>query len=196
MARDAEHELAKGILQQDSRCLETLITRYAAELYALVSYILGSLGTPEDTEEVVSDVFVAVWREIDEFDAQRGTLAKWMRMRAKYMALDRRRKRGRQIAARAENDVSALPTKAAVESALDWAERKEGLHRALAELSELDRAIVYRRYFAEQSIREIAEAVGLTQRAVENRLWRARQALREKMSAVEHEEQQNVQRSL
>ena len=90
MAKDPERELARGIRRQDSRCLELLIERYAAELYALVSHILGGLGTPEDTEEVVSDVFVAVWCEIEQFDAQRGTLAKWMRMRAKYMALDRR----------------------------------------------------------------------------------------------------------
>jgi len=63
MARDAQHELVKGILQQDSGCLETLIARHAAELYALVSYILGSLGTPQDAEEVVSDVFVAFGAE-------------------------------------------------------------------------------------------------------------------------------------
>jgi len=194
MARDPEYELVEGIRQRDSRCLETLITRYATELYALVTYILGSMGTPEDTEEVVSDVFAAVWREIEDFDAQRGTLAKWIRMRAKYMALDRRRKRRREIATRVEQDVSTLSTK--TESSLDWVERKETLQRALAELSELDRAIVYRRYFAEQSIKEIAEAVGLTQRAVENRLWRARQALREKMGAFEHKESGYVSRSL
>jgi len=195
VAKDPERELVRGIRRQDSHCLELLIARYAAELYALVSHILGGLGTPEDTEEVVSGVFVAVWREIEQFDAQRGTLAKWMRMRAKYMALDRRRKRGRDVEARVERDVGALPDYAA-EMAQDWVECKEGLRRALAELSQLDRTIVYRRYFAEQSNREIAEAVGLTQRAVENRLWRARRALREKMRASEHEEQENEPRPL
>jgi len=195
MANDAERQLVRGIRQRDSHCLEVLITRYAAELYALVSRILGGLGSPEDTEEVVSDVFVAVWREIDEFDARRGTLAKWIRMRAKYMALDRRRRRGREVEARVEKDVAALPHRAA-EMAQGWVERKESLRRALAELSELDRAIVYRRYFAEQSIGEIAQAVGLTRQAVENRLWRARRALRERMTAIEHEERENVQGSL
>ncbi len=195
MAKDPEHQLVRGIRQRDSRCLEVLVARYAAELYALVSHILGGLGSAEDAEEIVSDVFVAVWRELDEFDAQRGTLAKWIRMRAKYMALDQRRKRGRELETRAEKDVAALPDQAA-EMAEDWLERKEGLRRALAELSELDRAIVYRRYFSEQPIREIAEAVGLTQRAVENRLWRARRALREKMTAIGHEERENVQGSL
>ena len=195
VAKDPEREMVRGIRQRDSHCLELLIARYAAELYALVSHILGGLGTPQDTEEVVGDVFVAVWRAIEQFDAQRGTLAKWMRMRAKYMALDRRRKRRREIEARVEKDASVFSDHA-VETALDRIERKEVLERALADLSELDRAIVYRRYFAEQSIKEIAEAVALTQRSVENRLWRARRTLREKMRASEREEQVNVPESL
>ena len=69
---------------------------------------------------------------------------------------------------------------------MEQEERRQALYRALASLPELDRQIVNRRYFRGEAVAEIAASTGLTGRAVENRLWRARTALRTIMMKHDH----------
>lgn len=47
-------------------------------------------------------------------------------------------------------------------------------------LKEIDQQIFYKRYFFYESIEEIAQNLGLTRKAVDNRLWRMRKLLKEK----------------
>jgi DNA-directed RNA polymerase specialized sigma24 family protein len=70
------------------------------------------------------------------------------------------------------------PMTVGVDVLLEQQERREELGRALEHLTELDRLIVYLRYFQFAGIREIAARTGLTKHAVEARLWRARKVLR------------------
>ncbi len=64
-------------------------------------------------------------------------------------------------------------------------EQQEQLRRALEQLPELDRMVIYLRYFRLASTEEIAARTGLSRRAVDTRLWRARKSLRESLEAME-----------
>lgn len=195
--RDPDRHLAEGLRRGDTRALEALIQRYAGEIYSLISLILGGLGSPQDAEELTSDLFVVAWRENDEYDAQRASFAHWLRMRAKYLALDRRRRLKRGLARTTNELAEEMPTSSltppvawasaaagsavesqSIEEIVEQEERRQALYRALASLPELDRQIIYRRYFRGEAVADIAASTGLTGRAVENRLWRARTALR------------------
>jgi RNA polymerase sigma-70 factor (ECF subfamily) len=163
----------------------------------------------------VNDLFVAVWQEINTFDPERGTLRTWLTMRAKYIALDRRRQlcrrqvhnvqpadESRQWTAsenarnRAmsnwgghEREVRAmLPPhpEASMEHLLEQSERREELRLALATLPELDRYLIYQRYFKYASTEELAAKTGLTRHAVDTRLWRARKSLRDALEEHVH----------
>src|SRR5215469_10834866 len=83
--------LVQRLQEHDPDALETLISRYSRELFYFIRLVLDGVGVVQDAEECVNDLFVAVWQEIDSFDPQRGTLRTWLTMRAKYIALDRRR---------------------------------------------------------------------------------------------------------
>jgi RNA polymerase sigma-70 factor (ECF subfamily) len=195
--QDPDRHLVEGLRRGDTRALETLIQRYAGEIYSLISLILGGLGSPQDAEELTSDLFVVAWRENEEYDAQRASFAHWLRMRAKYLALDRRRRLKRELARTTDELAEEMPTSSltppvarasaaagsadasqSIEEIVEREERRQVLHRALASLPELDRQVVYRRYFRGEAVADIAASTGLTGRAVENRLWRARTALR------------------
>jgi RNA polymerase sigma factor (sigma-70 family) len=195
--RDPDRCLVDGLRRGDNRALEALIQRYSGEIFSLISLILGGLGSPQDAEELTSDLFVVAWREHEEYDAQRAPFAHWLRMRAKYLALDRRRRLKRELARTTDELPEETPTSAplppvartstaaggvdaalSIEEIVEREERRQTLHRALASLQELDRQIVYRRYFRGEAVADIGAATGLTGRAVENRLWRARTALR------------------
>ena len=57
-------------------------------------------------------------------------------------------------------------------------ERQEALRWAMKELRPLERQIFYRKYYYRQSTAQIAAELSLTERAVEGKLYRARQRLR------------------
>jgi RNA polymerase sigma-70 factor (ECF subfamily) len=63
------------------------------------------------------------------------------------------------------------------------------LRQALLRLPELELQLVYLRYFRLKGIEEIASKTGLTRRAIDSRLWRARKFLREALDTVEERAQ-------
>ena len=85
----------------------------------------------------------------------------------------------------------ALPaySESSMEQLIEQSERLEELSLALATLPELDRQLIYLRYFKFASTEELAVKTGLTRHAVDTRLWRARKSLREalKERAYEYE---------
>src|SRR5258707_11272029 len=87
----SDEDLARRLHEHDPDALETLISRYSREVFYFIRLVLDGIGVVQDAEECVNDLFVAVWQEIGSFDPQRGTLRTWLTMRAKYIALDRRR---------------------------------------------------------------------------------------------------------
>ncbi|MGE5674137.1 MAG: sigma-70 family RNA polymerase sigma factor [Mycobacterium leprae] len=171
--------------------LDQLMAEHIDAVHRLVTLIIGAAGSPEDVEESVADAFTRAWHEAHRFDPSRSTLRSWLLMIAKYTALDHRRQllRGRygeggevrQIALEAAPDPAdgTTPEAEALRS-----ERSERLHHALEQLPAADRDLLIRRYFFDQSIAEIARELGLTRTAADNRLWRARQALRNALTAM------------
>ena len=87
----SDEDLVQRLHERDPEALETLISRYSREVFYFIRLVLDGVGVAQDAEECVNDLFVAVWQEIDSFDPGRGTLRTWLTMRAKYIALDRRR---------------------------------------------------------------------------------------------------------
>src|SRR5579859_2162603 len=212
----SDDDLAQGLRERDQEALETLISRYSREVFYFIRGVLDGIGAKQDTEECVNDLFVAIWQEINSFDTARGTLRTWLTMRAKYIALDRRRQlcrrqthnlqpadENRQWNAsdgmssgrisgwgghEYENRATLPPhPDSSMESLLEQSERREELRLALATLPELDRYLIYQRYFKFASTEELAAKTHLTRHAVDTRLWRARKSLREALKEHAHE---------
>jgi RNA polymerase sigma-70 factor (ECF subfamily) len=190
-----DEALRRGLLARDAHALEALIARYAREAAYFVQTVLNGVGTAPDVEECVSDLFVVVWEEIGAYDPARGSLRTWLTMRAKYLALDRRRQIQRRQAPTGlpsdawgrggEPGVVVPAPSESLEELLERRERHEQLRRALVDLSELDRLLIYLRYFRLVGTEEIAAKTGLTRRAIDTRLWRARKHLRAVLETAE-----------
>src|SRR2546430_6400077 len=208
----SDEDLVQRLHEQDHQALETLISRYSREIFYFIRLVLDGVGVTQDIEECVNDQFVAVWQEIDTFDPSRATLRTWLTMRAKYIALDRRRQLrrrqthmvqsadeikqwntsdsngGRDFEYEYKATLPAHP-EASMESLLEQSERREELSLALAKLPEFDRFLIYQRYFRFASTEELAAKTGMTRHALDTRLWRARKSLREALKEHAHEYQ-------
>ena len=189
--------LYQGLLERNPRALEILIRRYSREMSYFIRLVLDASGTSQDAEECANDLFVAAWQDIASYDPARGSLRTWLTMRAKYIALDRRRQitrrqqvammslEGSEYSGNREGESLALDISAgassehSMEHLVEQRERHDELRQALAGLPELDRQLVYLRYFQLASTEDICQRTHLSRHAIDTRLWRARKALRD-----------------
>lgn len=157
-----------------------------AELYErLAPWVLGVaqriLGDADEADEVLSDVFVQVWRRIDQHDASRGPLTPWVLSIARNRSLDVLRRRGRW-----QRKAALVETEPNVEGELDeasvpgWPVHR-AVHEALAALPEEQRRVVLLAYFEGLSHSEIAQRTGDPLGTVKTRLRLAQQKLEESL---------------
>lgn len=196
--------LHRELIERNPRALEALIRRYSREMSYYIRVVLDGCGTIQDAEECTNDLFVITWQDIDSYDPSRGSLHTWLTMRAKYVALDRRRHiQRRQLAvlsldgghtatSREGEGVGvevamARATETSMDGLIEQRERREELQRALESLPELDRFLVYMRYFRLADTEEICKKTKLSRHAIDTRLWRARKALRDALEELTHE---------
>lgn len=174
----SDRELIDLLQSDPARGLEQAIDRYGGAVKTICAAILGA-NRPEEVEEAVSDSFVALWRGLARYDPAR-PLTGWVYGIARRTALSRRR------AVERAGQWEALPEALEAPDA-DPADRAaarqqaDRLRRAIGQLSQPDREILVRRYYLYQTVNEIAAAMSLAPKAVENKLCRTRQRLRRKL---------------
>jgi RNA polymerase sigma-70 factor (ECF subfamily) len=80
-----DSEIMLKIAGYDSKALEQLYDRYTPLLYTLIKRIIPD---KETAEEVLSEVFVIIWRQIDQIDFKSINIYTWMVTLARNKAID------------------------------------------------------------------------------------------------------------
>lgn len=160
-----EQQLIDGLLAGNEDAVRALYARFARPIFSLGLRILGSA---EAAEELTQDVFVTAWRKAARFDATRGRLSTWLMTIAHNLAVDRLR---RETGARRPTLVlvDEVPEVASAGDEEPVIERDTAV-RALRSLSDAERALLARAYFAGLTAREISEADGIPLGTVKTRL--------------------------
>ena len=169
-----------GIRNHDERTINEVITKYSKLLWPIVSAVLKNVGTEQDVEECVADVFIDLWVNPDKYDAARGTLKSWLCMVARCKAIDRYRALPRHSTVPLEG--AMMVGRMGMQDALLQEETKRELAAAVSALADIEKDVLIRRYYYEQKPREIAKALDLTLKQVENHLYRSKQKLRKAIS--------------
>jgi RNA polymerase sigma factor (sigma-70 family) len=141
----------------------------------------GACPDRAEAEDVLQESLLELCRSISTLREDLALLA-WLRQIVQHKAADRGRRRAVRRVVPLES-AADRPAVAIHESTnLEGAERRRELLAALAALPEEDRELLGLRHEAGLSLEEIARATGQTPRAVESRLFRARRALRARLS--------------
>jgi RNA polymerase sigma-70 factor, ECF subfamily len=158
-------QIAKG----EQQALGQLYDRYAKTIYATA---YKSLGSVEECEEVVIDVFAQVWRSADRYDETRARVDTWLFMITRSRVLDRLRRRQRQtkisdtvIALDPPIELAPGPSEAA-----EIHERRTLVRSALGQLPPEQQRVLELAYYQGLSHREIAEQTGLALGTVKTRI--------------------------
>lgn len=170
-----------GIKNRDERIINEVIVKYSKLLWPIASAVLKNAGSEQDVEECIADVFIDLWENPDKYDPERGPLKSWLCMVARCKAIDRYRALSKHSTVPLEDAMMA--GRMGMQDALLKEETKRELTAAVNALTDIERDILIRRYYYEQRPREIAKALDLPPKQVENHLYRSKQKLRKAISA-------------
>jgi RNA polymerase sigma-70 factor, ECF subfamily len=171
----ADEVLVRRLAQYgDERALSELYDRYAALIYGAGVRYLGDRALAED---LVQDVFTAVWRGAAGFDPSRASFATWVYRITRNRATDlirRRRARVRTVDSAAHPEIGE-------EDITGELSRNFDVAAALSRLPEIQREVLVLAYFYGLSQREISRRTSTPLGTVKSRTTAALRALRESM---------------
>jgi len=178
--RRTDARLAERIRSGDSEALGELYDRYAATALATAMRVVSAR---DEAEDVVHDAFVAVWRKIDRFDADRGSLRAWLMTVVRNRAIDRVRARRPNMDLEVADERSLLRTglNPTWEAALGRTAASD-VQAAMADLPDEQRQAVELAYFEGYTYREVAELTGVAPGTANGRLRLALAKLRDALS--------------
>lgn len=177
-----EQQIIRLILDREETGMCALVRHYGPLIHYVIAPILRD---PQDQEDCFSEVTMQIWNKITLFDEQRGSWTTWLTTIARNGALNYQRNAARhcQTEALTENEISPEPTP---EERILRQERQMELQNALRTLSTKDQMLFYRKYYYLQSTAQIAAELGMTERAVEGKLYRIKKRLRKKLGGENH----------
>lgn len=179
-----EQDIIELLLQRDEKGMDALLLHYGP----LMRYVIAPfLQNPQDQEDCLSEVAMRVWEKIGQFNRERGSWKAWLTAITRNTALNHARNisRRRSVEEISEDIPSSEPTP---EEVILQKERQSAVNNALCRLSPKDRMLFYRKYYYLQSTAQIASELGMTERAVEGKLYRLKKQLRRMLGGETHEQ--------
>lgn len=169
-----DEDILKQLTAREQAGLHLLQAQYGN----LIRYVVrGILKDNRDVEECVNGIYLRVWDKIGQYDPEKGRLSTWLTAVARNAALNQRQVRDVETEP-LESSATAMPS---AEEEVLRRERAQRLRSAVLTLPLKERMLCYRKYYYFQSTAQIAAELGMTERAVEGRLYRLRQRLRREL---------------
>jgi RNA polymerase sigma-70 factor, ECF subfamily len=157
------------IANGDKRAMQVLYARHNVRVYRFIVRLTGNQTLAED---LVSEVFLDVWRQAEGFESK-SQVSTWLLAIARYKALSALRRRTDEHLddhmAETIEDTSDDP-----ETAVNTKDRNTIVQKCLTQLSPAHREVIDLVYYHEKSVDEVAKIVGVPAATVKTRMFYAR----------------------
>jgi len=175
----SDEALVKAIADGDRRAMQTLYQRHNVRVYRFVLRLTNDASVAED---LVSEVFIDVWRQADTFKAQ-SQVSTWLLSIARHKALSAlRRRQDEQLderAASAIEDPADDP-----ETIVRNEDRSAAIQSCLSQISAPHREVIDLVYYQEKSVDEVACIVGIPASTVKTRMFYARKQMEKLLASA------------
>jgi len=168
--QDSSDEALIGLIADgDKRAMQVLYARHNVRVYRFILRLTGNQSLAED---LVSEVFLDVWRQAEGFESK-SQVSTWLLAIARYKALSALRRRTDEhlddrMAANIE-DTADNP-----ETVVGTRDRNTIVQKCLTRLSPAHREVIDLVYYHEKSVEEVAKIVGVPAATVKTRMFYAR----------------------
>jgi RNA polymerase sigma-70 factor (ECF subfamily) len=164
-----DEALVALIADGDKRAMQVLYARHNVRVFRFIVRLTRNESLAED---LVSEVFLDVWRQAEGFEAK-SQVSTWLLAIARYKALSAMRRRTDEhlddaMAATIE-DTADGP-----EAQVNTKDRNALVQKCLTQLSPAHREVIDLVYYHEKSVDEVARIVGVPAATVKTRMFYAR----------------------
>ena len=175
----SDEVLIGRIAQGDRLAMQVLFARHQVRVYR---FVLRHVGNQTLAEDLVSEVFLDVWRQAGRFEG-RAAVSTWLLAIARFKALSSiRRKPEEELN---EETVEAIEDESDdPEVSVQKKDKSAALRKCLESLSPEHREVIDLVYYHEKSVEEVAEIVGIPEATVKTRMFYARKRLSELLKAA------------
>ena len=179
----SEIDLISQVLQGDKTAYAQIIKQHQRFVFTLA---LRFSKCREDAEEIAQDSFIKAFRALPSFK-QNSKFSTWLYSIVYTTSMTFLRKK--RLDTQSIDDETSLIQLEAYSSDhtvidVEHKSKMQFVNLAISQLSTIDSAIITLFYQGEQSLEEIAQALGMESNTVKVKLHRARQRLREKIEGI------------
>ena len=186
-----DEELMAAVAQGDRRAYDALVR---AHLPAITRYSLRMLGNGRDIEDVAQETFLRLWVNAKKWDPGKAKLSTWLHRIAHNLCIDLLRKQQRVLLGErfdeeldSNSNFDSSLRNAVVEQAKEEPSSQQmiekdselsALNMAISKLPETQRSALLLCHYQGFSNKEAADITGLSVRALESLMARAKRILR------------------
>jgi RNA polymerase sigma-70 factor, ECF subfamily len=179
----SDEALVRAIAAGDQHAMQVLYARHSVRVYRFVLRLTNDGWLAED---LVSEVFIDVWRRADSFKAK-SQVSTWMLAIARHKALSALRGRSEH---QLDDDTAVAIVDPAdhAETTMSKRDRSTIVQHCLSQLSAVHREVLDLVYYHEKSVDEVAEIVGAPANTVKTRMFYARKRMENLLEAARLDE--------
>ena len=178
---DDDVALVTAVLQRDRKATAEFVNTYTDAVY---SFIRRRLSPRHDlVDDLVQEVFIAAWENLDSFRGA-SPLRAWLLGIARHKIVDHYRRLLQSAQSLESEAAEELPAgELDMEAIADRKRTEQRARQVLEELPEHYSVALQWRYWEKRSARQMAEATGRSEKAIERLLARAREQFRRRWLA-------------
>lgn len=163
--------------------LEAFQTRVLPAKNKLYRFAFRLLGSSEEAKDVVQEVLIKVWNGREQM-AEVENMEAWCMRIAKNLSLDRLRSRQRRATDSMEEGLEVKQDALTPHEHTELSESMQRVNELIAALPEKQRQVIHLRDVEGYSYQEICDMLELDMNQVKVSLFRARNAVREKLLKI------------
>lgn len=183
--------LLEAIVGQSQSALSSFYDATVSRVYGVA---LRVARNPDIAEEIVSDVYMQVWRDANRYDESRGRVLGWLLIITRSRALDALRRQDEAFSHPEPYDLVSEPEDdhSGPQDLLLATESSAALHQALQILTPLQRQLLALAFFKGLSHSEIVEHAGIPLGSVKTHIRRALAELRDALGHAQSHKRINT----
>lgn len=173
-------DIIHQVLQGNKAAFANLVSRYQSYVFTVAFRILKNR---EEAEEAAQDTFVKVYKTLSTFKKD-SKFSTWLYSVAFRTAIDhsRRKKRNTTSIDNQDNFLQIKDGKSTPMEMMENSNLKMVLQKVIQTLPPQEASVVTLYYQGEQSVKEIAKTLKLSESNVKVKLYRTRETLKNKLS--------------
>lgn len=172
-----KEKLIEQYIENNTLNLEKVMEDYTNYLYVIVKNKKFKLAE-EDVEEVISDVFLAVWKNQKQLDIQK-EMSSYLAGIANH--LYNKKLRNFKNVIDIEDYENQLQDTKNIEQEIEEKQKQDAILQEIYRMKQEDQDIFLCYYYYAKSIKEIAKDLHITESKVKSRLFRIRNKLKKKL---------------